>query len=272
MRISALAAALLCSVTALPAVAGDAWDSVRAQLFGDRPLLDGSDLIALDAPYRTADDARTQIAAMVHAPKGQWLGKVTLVLDENPMPVSAVFALDAPQQGFFFDVTMRVNGPTGLHVIAETTDGRLWVTEGFVKTSGQGACAAPPGSDPDAALATLGDMVLEVGRLGAQPGTAGGLEAALTGRLSKLDVDISHPSHSGMQMDQISLLYIPMRYVETVEIDLDGGGYVDVTGSISLSENPRIGLSVPRAARSVDVTMTDTRGTRTKQHKELAGF
>ncbi|MFD1343026.1 quinoprotein dehydrogenase-associated SoxYZ-like carrier [Litorisediminicola beolgyonensis] len=265
-----LLAALL-AATALPAyAAGESWEAIRAQLFGERALLDGAEVIALDAPYRTPDDTRTQIAAQVAAPEGKLLGEVTLVLDENPMPVSAVFAMDQPQERFFFDVTMRVNGPTPLHVIAETTDGALYVIEGFVKTSGTGACAAPPGTDVEEALASLGEMSLAVdATIPARPGEA---LAALASRQRRLDVDISHPSHSGMQMDQISLLFIPMRYVENVEIDLDGAGYVDMTGSISLSENPTVSLSVPSRTQSVDVTMTDTDGTVTTAHKDLAGF
>ena len=144
------------------------------------------------------------------------------------------------------------------------TDGRLFVTEAYIKTSGQGACAAPPGTDPELALATLGDMELVVS--GNLPGTA------LAHRLRRLDLGISHPQHSGMQMDQITLLFIPMRYVETLSVDTDGGGYVDITGSISLSENPGIGLSIPGSTRSVDVTLTDTDGTVTTARKDVAGF
>ncbi|MGR3375918.1 quinoprotein dehydrogenase-associated SoxYZ-like carrier [Salipiger abyssi] len=262
--------ALALCLTALPAWAGEAWDSVRYQLYGERVLLDGAGVIALDAPYRTDNDARTRIAAQVAAPTGGRIGKVTVVLDENPMPVSAVFALHEPQPRFFFDTTLRINGPTPVHVLAEMTDGRLFVTEAFVKTSGQGACAAPPGTDPEAALATLGDMVLSVGDT--LPGDAAARIAGLAERLRRLDVDISHPSHSGMQMDQITLLFIPMRYVERVEIATDAGGYVEMTGSISLSENPQVSLSIPGATRSVDVTMTDTKGTITTAHKDLAGF
>lgn len=258
-------AAALCW-TALPAVAGEAWDAVRAQLYGERALLDGSGVIALDAPYRTPNDARTQIAAQVAAPPGGRIGKVTVVLDENPMPVSAVFGLQDPQPRFFFDVTLRINGPTPVHVVAEMTDGRLFVTEGFVKTSGQGACAAPPGTDPERALATLGNMELSVSD--AVPDRL----AALSARLKRLDIDISHPSHSGMQMDQITLLFIPMRYVEDVRIDTDGAGYVAMTGSISLAENPQVGLSVPGSTRSLDVTMTDTEGTVSTAQKDLAGY
>lgn len=260
----------LAGLLALPAFAGGSWDNVKTELYGDRNLKDGSDMIAIDAPYRTRDDARTQIAAQVAAPRGLSIGKVTVILDENPMPVSAVFELDKPQASFYFDVTMRVNGPTPLRVVAETTDGQLFVSDSFVKTSGSGACAAPPGTDPEMALATLGNMTLDVGS--AVPTLSATALANLEARLRKLDVDIQHPSHSGMQMDQISMLFIPLRYVETVEIDLDGGGYVDVTGSISLSENPRVSLSVPGSTQTVDVTMTDTDGTVSHEHKRIAGF
>ncbi len=270
MKLTGLIAAALCA-TALPAFASDEiWDEIKSELYGDRALLNGDDVISIDAPYRTFDDARTELAAQVVAPRGLNIGKVTVVLDENPMPVSAVFELDRPQPSFYFDITMRVNGPTPMHVVAETTDGRLFVSETFVKTSGTGACAAPPGTDPELALASLGQMAVDL--VGRVPVTNGAGLTGLANRLNRMDVDISHPSHSGMQMDQISLLFIPMRYVESVEIDLDGAGYVDMTGSISLSENPRVGLSVPTQSQSVDITMTDTDGTVSHLHKNLAGF
>lgn len=269
MRYQILMTAVAC-LLASPTLASDAWESVKTELYGERAVKDGADLIAIDAPYRTRDDARTQIAAQVVAPRGLNIGKVSVILDENPMPVSAVFALDDPQPSFYFDVTMRVNGPTPVRVVAETTDGQLFVASSFVKTSGTGACAAPPGTDPEAALATLGNMIIDVEN--AVPLLSAEALSSLENRLRKLDLDIQHPSHSGMQMDQISLLFIPMRYVENVEIDLDGGGYVDMTGSISLSENPRVSLSVPRTAQSVDVTMTDTDGTVSHEHRRIAGF
>ncbi|WP_306111250.1 MULTISPECIES: quinoprotein dehydrogenase-associated SoxYZ-like carrier [Roseovarius] len=256
-------------VMAVPALAGT-WEDLSAEMYGERALLDGTEVIAIDAPYRTGNDARTQLAAQVVAPEGAEIASVTLVIDENPMPVSAVFDLDAPLPAFFFDVTMRINGPTPMHVVAETTDGRLFVSEAFVKTSGQGACAAPPGTDPKLALETLGQVEIELA--GQLTGLGQSAADKLANRLNRMDVDISHPSHSGMQMDQITLLFLPMRYVETVEIDLDGAGYVEMTGSISLSENPQVALSVPSRAQAVDVTMTDTDGTVTHAHKKLTGY
>ena len=273
----ALPAALAAALGAAPALAQNprepAWPGLAAELWDGRAPADGSALISIDAPRRTADDARTQIAARIDAPAGDGITRVSLILDENPMPVSAVFDLARPLTAFFFDVTFRVNGPTPVHVVAETGSGALYSAETYVKTSGQGACSAPPGTDPDAALATLGEMALTLTAVGGSgtddPGQA--LEA-LAARERQLDIDISHPSHSGMQMDQISLLFIPMRYVESVDVELDGAPFAAVTGSISLSENPALTLSVPGTTRTADVTMTDTDGTVTHAHTALAGF
>lgn len=262
-----LICALICSA-ALPVWASDSsWDYIRGELYGDRMIQSGAEFISIDAPYRTPDDARAQLSAHVVAPPGLKLATVSVILDENPMPVSAVFSLERPQERFFFDVTMRVNGPTPLHVVAETSDGQLFVAEQFVKTSGLGACAAPPGTDPVVALETLGQIDIAL-----SGPTDMDSVADLLGRMERLNVDIRHPSHSGMQMDQISLLFIPMRYVETVEVGLNGRGYVDMTGSISLSENPTVTLGVPADTRSAEITMTDTDGTVTTAQKTLANF
>ncbi len=263
-----LALIVLLLTFAAPVIADEgSWPDIRAMLYENRPLSPGAGVVALDAPYRTETDARTVIGVTVVAPQGLRIASVTLVLDENPMPVSAVIRLTAPLPRFRFDATLRINGPTPVHVIAETADGRLFVTEGFVKTSGQGACAAPPGTDPALALETLGEMVIGIGHATASDPLSG-----LTGKEMDLSLGISHPSHSGMQMDQITLLFIPMRYVENVEIDLDGKSYAEVTGSISLSENPELTLSIPSATRGVDVTMTDTDGTVSRASKRLAEY
>ncbi|SIO47271.1 sulfur-oxidizing protein SoxY [Rhodovulum sp. ES.010] len=267
------AAALCLSVVMLaaPVTAATAWEDIRASLYGDRPITEAGTHIAVESPYRTGNDARTPIGIRVTGPNGRLVDRVSVILDENPMPVSAVLDLARPMPSVFFEVTLRFNGPTPLHVVAETADGQLYVTEAFVKTSGQGACAAPPGTDPDAALASLGEMTIEM-QAPASSGDAAARLGALAGREARVDVNISHPSHSGLQMDQISLLFIPMRYVETLDIDLDGQPYAQVTGSISLSENPRIGLSAPGATRSVGVTMTDTDGTVTRAERSLPGY
>jgi sulfur-oxidizing protein SoxY len=264
-----VALAVLAAGLSTPALASDpSWADLRAALYTDQTLTPAGDAVRIDTPYRTQNDTRTRVAATVQAPMGQMIESVTVILDENPMPVSAVFDFVKPLPRFEFDATMRVNGPTPVHVVARTTDGHLLISESFVKTSGTGACAAPPGTDPDKALADLGRMQLDV----VTPQAVNRLVQGAHPDLKTLDIALSHPSHSGMQMDQISLLFIPARYVHTLDIAIDDAPFVRVTGSISLSENPQLSISIPASARAVNVTMTDTEGTVATAQASVAGL
>jgi sulfur-oxidizing protein SoxY len=255
-----------------PALAQDpSWPDLRDELYGSRFLATSDQVIHLDAPYRTDNDARTNVSVRLAAPSDQTLKSVALILDENPMPVSAQFDFTQPLTEFDFTVTMRINGPTPVHAVAELENGQLFMAEGFVKTSGQGACSAPPGTDPEEALATLGQMELA---LSSRKDTASLVSSITSGnpRDLNLDIDIKHPSHSGMQMDQISLLYIPARYIEKLELKLNGMPFSTMTGSISLSENPKVTLSVPSGTKRVKAILTDTDGTVTEAERSLADY
>lgn len=267
-----LAAAVLAAFLSLPAAATEAsWPDLRSALFGGRYLATSNEVISIEAPYRTDNDARTDVTVRLAAPEGQTFRKLHLILDENPMPVSAELAFARPLAAFEFAATMRFNGPTAVHAVGELDNGQLFVAETFVKTSGLGACSAPPGTDPEKALATLGQMELVVRP---REDTASLVRKLRAGRPNDLalDVKMSHPSHSGMQRDQISLLYIPMRYVETLDIDLNGAPFVTMTGSISLSENPQVTVSVPMGTRRVRAKLTDTDGTTSEAERDLTDY
>lgn len=260
-----LLTAAIAAIAAGPALADDTWNDLRAEIYGDAVPTIAPDVVSLDAPYRTMTDPRTTLGATVRAPAGEFVTKVSLIIDDNPMPVSAVFEMAEPQAAFSFAGSMRINGPTPVRVVVETDRGGLYMQESFVKTSGVGACAAPPGTDPEIALQTLGQM-----DLGLVPGQgAEQLLASLSsktipqtsnvsGQIARLSID--HPSHSGMQMDQITLLFLPARYVETVAVEADGVPQFTFTGSISLSENPEIQFQLPSGAANVDVMLKDTDG------------
>ncbi len=251
--------------------ADDTWSELQPQIFGDVEISDAAGAIELDAPYRTMDDPRTTLGATVTAPLGQTIESVSLIIDENPMPVSAVFDLASPQRSFTFNAAMRMNGPSLVRVVATLSNGEMIMQSSLVKTSGTGACAAPPTTDPAVAMETLGQMELAY----AAPEGAQAVLASLTDQKAPAqsgttagamaELGIRHPSHSGMQMDQITLLYIPARYVETIEVSSGGQPLFSMTGSISLSENPAIGFEVPEGAGTIDVRMTDTEGAVSEQ-------
>jgi sulfur-oxidizing protein SoxY len=57
-------------------------------------------------------------------------------------------------------------------------------------------------------------------------------------RLAQLD--IRHPQHTGMQMNQVTMLYLPARFVSAIEVRQGEQKLFELEGSITLSENPRI--------------------------------
>ncbi|POF27989.1 quinoprotein dehydrogenase-associated SoxYZ-like carrier [Roseibium marinum] len=267
-----LAAAVIAFLLPAPAAAIEAnWPDLRSELYGGRFLAVSDEVISIDAPYRTDNDARTGVTVRLAAPEGHAFRELHLILDENPMPVSAQLTFARPLTAFEFAATMRFNGPTPVHAVAVLENGQLFVAETFVKTSGLGACSAPPGTDPDEALATLGQMELVIRPQTDSASLVRNLRAGRPNGLA-LDVKISHPSHSGMQRDQISLLYIPIRYVDTLDINLNGEPFATMTGSISLSENPQVTVSVPKGTRRVRAKLTDTDGTASEVERELADY
>ncbi len=243
-------ALLALALAAQPALAAaePAWPSLRADVFADRPIESGAEAVSLAASARTGDDRATPLGLAAALPMGDSIRRMTLIIDENPMPVSAQVEMLRPARAAAFGFTMRMNGPSPVRAVVETEGGRLLMREAVVKTTGVGACAAPPGVNAETALATLGEMTLEAE-------SSRGADAP-----ARLRLTVSHPSYSGLQMDQVTLLYTPMRYVETLEIWADETALFRITGSISYSENPQFTFERPRGAETLRVRMTDTEG------------
>ncbi|EAU42287.1 hypothetical protein FP2506_05596 [Fulvimarina pelagi HTCC2506] len=239
------------AIAASDAVPQDAWSDIKAEVYGERVIVEQSPLINLVTPYRSENDLRIPIRANIDLPEGEHIKRLTLIVDENPMPVSADFEIEEETDDLSVEVAMRFNGPTKVRAIVETNAGALLMQEAMVKTSGTGACAAPPTTGVEEALATLGQMDLAV---------PSALERAASDH-PEVTLAISHPQHSGMQMDQVTLHYILARYVQTLETWADDEKLFTMTGSISLSENPEVRFDIPKKDVSeLRVRMTDTEG------------
>lgn len=225
-----LAAALSLGVLAAgPAAAGETWDGLKPMVYADRAIEDGRGIIVLDVPRRAEDDRRVPVSATASFADGRTVKSMAFILDENPMPVAANFRFDTPREKVGLGIEVRLNGQTPVRVVVEASDGKLYMAEQFVKTSGLGACAAPPVGDAVAALETLGNM-----SLAGLPLPAGD---AFT---RKAKLEIKHPQHTGMQMNQITLLYIPARYLTEVEVRQGNEPVFTAETGFALAENPRI--------------------------------
>ena len=202
------------------------WNIIRSEVYGTKPIADGSGIIELDSPKRAEEAASVPltIRALIPQTKDNYIAKLTLIVDENPAPVVATFALGPDNGNATIGTRVRVNDFSNIHVVGEMSDGRLVMVTKFIKSIG--GCSAPPLSDQKAANARLGRMQL------AQP------DPVNLGAPSEFKFVLGHPNNSGLQFDQITRNYIPAHYITHAEVTFDGAPVLTVEPNISIAEDP----------------------------------
>lgn len=226
----------------------DAWASLAGQIFNDQPIDDGSSVLAIDAPYRAEDAAVVPISihSLLAADDGRRIRSVTLVIDENPSPLAAKFSFGEQSGTRSLSTRIRVDSYTKLHAVAEMADGRLFAAERFVKAAG--GCSAPAAKQEANAI-PLGTM-----RFRQFPQAAGG-----DGR--EIQLMIRHPNNSGMQMDQLTRLYVPAHFVTSIKIWQGDDLLLGIESGISISENPEFRFDYrPNGATAFRAEVQDNEG------------
>ncbi|MFK8252133.1 quinoprotein dehydrogenase-associated SoxYZ-like carrier [Ancylobacter terrae] len=253
-----LAVAVLIALTtaaeAQEAGADRTWNELKPDVFGERPITDGSPLVRLTAPTRAEDAAMVPVEAEVMLPAGdpRTIRKLTLIVDENPAPVAATFTFGGQRHDVTLATRLRVNSYSYVRAIAETSDGALHMAERYVKASG--GCSAPAMKDEEAALKNIGQMKLRYVADGQQG------DATQANRLSRLQLMIRHPNYSGLQMDQVTRLYIPAKFVNQIAVKQGDDLVFTMEGGISLSEDPNIQFSFEPNGKEIRVEAADTDG------------
>lgn len=224
------------------------WQELREDLFGNRPIPSAPDLIHIDAPTRALDAALVPVTLKVTRSDG--VKAVHLVIDENPAPYAAKITFGPAGDPRETRLRVRVNDYTYLHAIVEMQDGQLFQTSAFVKAAG--GCSAPAGASDEEALKGVGQMRMRL------------QQQVDTGYATLM---IRHPNFSGMQMNQITRLYTPARYLKEIKVTQGGATVFDLTGDISLSTDPVIGFAYDaRRTGDFQVEAMDTQGSRWTQH------
>jgi sulfur-oxidizing protein SoxY len=236
-----------------PAVAAepaDPWPELARDIFNGRALADGAGLIAIDMPSRAEDAAIVPVTLRLTLPAddARTVRAITLVIDQNPAPVAATFQIGTKLT--MISTRVRIDSYTNVHAVAELSDGKLYVATTFVKASG--GCSAPTAKNADQAGANLGQMRFrQFVRSG--DGPASGLREA--------QIMIRHPNNSGLQRDQVTLLYIPAFFIRDLRIFQGDQLVLAMAGGISISEDPNIRFSyLPNGASTFRVEATDTGG------------
>lgn len=228
-----------------------AWkNALRAQFFGEKPIEEGNGVIEITAPYRAEDPALVpiQIASKVPQTPGQYIRNIMLIIDNNPVPFSASFDLTPASGKADLAMRVRVNSYTYIRAIAETSDGKLYMNKVFVKASG--GCSAPIGADLDAAMARMGKMKFKLDGDKINPGQP-----------NQVQLLISHPNITGLQMDQISRLVKPAHYVEELKLSFNGTPVMTAKTDIAISADPNFRFYfVPDKAGELKAEIRDNKG------------
>jgi sulfur-oxidizing protein SoxY len=228
----------------------DPWPDIARDAFDGRPMADGTGVLAIEMPYRAEDAAIVPVTLRLTLPPEDTrrVRAVTLVVDENPAPVAATFTFGPNAAVAAISTRLRVNSYTNVHAVAELSDDKLYVVKTYVKASG--GCSAPAAKSAEDARNSLGQMRL---RQFAQP------SGAPASRWREVQLMIRHPNNSGLQMDQVTRLYVPAFFVQHAKVWQGDDLILAVDGGISLSEDPNIRFSYrPNGAGTLRAEVLDT--------------
>lgn len=247
-----LTAALVGPVRATTSATNEVWSQLKSAHFGDRPIKDGDGVIDLDAPYRAEDSAIVPITIkdLLPADSQRRIDKVWLIIDNNPVPMSAIFDFTPLVDRAYIATRVRVNAYTNMRVIAETNDKHLYMATRFVKASG--GCSAPATKDPGAEMVHLGEI-----RIKAYD------EDAPHSRTKEVLLMIRHPNTTGLQMNPLTRLYVPAHYVKRISVAYAGAEVLTVNSTFSFSENPSLRFDLrPPGPGKLTVQVIDNKNKR----------
>lgn len=214
-----------------PMLPSATWDALKEDVFGDAQLLDGTHLLSIDAPYR-AHDAATVPVTLVETAEAASVDfvRLTLVVDENPAPVVAEFTFGDLMGEIDLESRVRVDMYSNVRAIGETADGEFYMVGRFVKASG--GCSAPAMKDMANALDGLGKMKLRMFEHASVD------KPLQSGMRREAQVMMRHPNYSGLQMNQLTQLFIPPHFVDEMSVYQGEELLFTMEGGISISEDP----------------------------------
>jgi len=204
------------------------WGSLHAQHFGGRPIEAGEGVITLEVPPRAEDPAFTPVHIGL---PGQALGgpsqlsRVLLFVDMNPEPLALELRGGHAGLPSTISTRVRVERYTHIRAVAESSEGRLFMAQAYVKASG--GCSAPP--QAKAGASPTGEMRF----------------SSPLGEGNQVQVSIRHPNTTGLQRDPWTHDWIPPNYIRSVAISQAGQLVFHARTGISLSENPTLRFTLP---------------------------
>jgi sulfur-oxidizing protein SoxY len=201
-------------------------NTLKNKYFSGKIIEESNNIIELDAPIRAEDPALVplKINSKVKQSADSYIKKILVLVDKNPFPFVGEFEFTPNSGKADLAMRIRVNTYSYIRAIAEMSDGKLYMSKKYVKASG--GCSAPVGADLDAAMQRLGKMKFRLD------------EGIKTKEPTLVQLLISHPNLSGMQMDQVTRFIRKSHFVEQMKVSFNDRPILTAKTDIAISSDP----------------------------------
>lgn len=235
------------------------WPALQQTYFPGKKL-EPAPFIHLTAPSRAASGDQVPFAFSIDHPmtEQQYIKSVTVFVDENPVPLTAVFHLTPDSGKAEISTRIRLESDSPVHVVAESNDGRFYVNTVTVKASG--GCSGPASGDEAAGRAGAGKMKLALD------------SPFKRGDLNKATLLVKHPMSTGMQRDLATHGFRPAHYIDRIAITYNGKPVLTADTNIGISENPSIHFGfLADKPGALQILVHDNEGGTFRQSMDLGG-
>ncbi len=222
-------------------------NTLKNQYFSGKLIEESDTVIELDAPLRAEDPALVplKINTKIKQTDDSYIKKILVLVDKNPFPFVGEFEFSPKSGKADLAMRIRVNTYSYVRVIAEMNDGKLYMNKKYVKASG--GCSAPVGADLDAAMQRLGKMKFRLD------------EGVKAKEPTLVQLLISHPNLSGMQMDQVTRFIKKSHFVKEMKVSFNDDLIMAAKTDIAISSDPNFRFYfVPESSGTLKAEITDT--------------
>jgi sulfur-oxidizing protein SoxY len=231
------------------------WPPIRELMFGEREILDGKDVIQVYLSIR-ADDASTvpvAVKARIDQRPELFIKTIYLVVERNPSPTAGVFHFTLDSGRAQVETRLRFEDFSHVRAIAETSDGKLWMSSRWVKAAG--GCSAPNARNRVPA-ALLGKMKFKFE------------DDVKFNEPNLVQLMVRHPNESALAGDFDPNL-VP-QFVRSVVVTYAGKPVMTAEVDFSLSDNPSFRFYfVPRDNGELRSEVEDTHDNRFVQALQI---
>ena len=237
----------------------DPWPALQQSYFPGKTLAPAP-FIHVTAPTRAASGDQVPFAFSIDHPMTatNFIKSVTVLVDANPVPLTAVFHFKPESGKAEISTRIRFDTDSPVHVVAESNDGKLYVSTVSVKASG-GCGGSMPGDDP-AVMAAAGKMKMALGG------------PVQVGAINKARLLIRHPMYTGLQRDLSTNGFRPAYFIAHVTVSYNGTPVLVADTSIGISENPTLEFGfVADRPGALAVVLQDNTGATYRQAIDVGG-